>query len=996
MHNTKIIYLIYFFLLVNGGLKLRAQHTHIYTHEDALYREGLELLDKKLYLNAQQKFQAYIRRAEDNEKKVYVRYNVAWIALKLQAPDAEALLEDFVRQYPDHPKAIDAYLEWGNEYYKNQDYDRAIDYFEKIQVNRLSSEQKDELNFKLGLSYFQKKNYNQAERYFNELKEGFGPYAYAASYYAGYIEHEQGRLDQALQDLQRASQDKTYEDLVPILITDIYYQQQRYFELVNYSTPLLNLNPNLKQINQIYLLTGDAHYYQQNYQNALSFYRSYLGLINERAEPEVLYRVGFCQYQNRSYADAVESLKTIADENSAQGQFASYYLGLSYLQLDNKRFAVNSLERAKKLTYEVQIEQETTWMLAKLYYELERYEDAIQELQYFLDNYPQHPARAEALDLLSDAYLYTKAYEQAITYIESLPQRSPSISTAYQQVTFSRGAELFNQGNYQAAIPYFQKSNQNAQMPVLQLMARFWTAEALVLSENSQAAIPFYQNILSVFGQNNEYILKSHYGLGYAYYNVKQYERAIPHFQFYATQGGAQGLPFVQDALVRLADCYYAQRDYNQALNLYGRAIQQNFGDQDYAYFQRGVILNILNQTNEATSSFETLIQQFPNSIYHDRAIYQKAQVELQNGSYAVAVNDFSSLIDRGGNTKLIPEALLGRALAYTNIGNQNAAIEDYKRIVNEYTTHPDASAALLSVQELLNQAGRQNELPPLLAKYREANPNSQTAEKVYFENAKTAYFNQQYGQAVTLLNQYLDNYPNSPFIYDAQYYLADSYYRLGDTKRALLYYQTVVYEGKSTFLARSARRAADLEYDQENYQSAVSFYRILASNTESKREQVLAWTGLMESYFALNRYDSLNYFADQIINKGDVAGARNTALLYKGKVAYQQQQYQTATQIFQQITQSSSDETGAEAQYLLADIYYRQRRYQESLETLFEMNKKFNFEKWRGKAFLLIADNYIALGETFQAKATLQSIIDKSPDPAVVSQAQQKLAGIQ
>ena len=44
------------------------------------------------------------------------------------------------------------------------------------------------------------------------------------------------------------------------------------------------------------------------------------------------------------------------------------------------------------------------------------------------------------------------------------------------------------------------------------------------------------------------------------------------------------------------------------------------------------------------------------------------------------------------------------------------------------------------------------------------------------------------------------------------------------------------------------------------------------------------------------------------------------------------------------------------------------------------------------GKSFILIADNYLALGEDFQAKATLQSVIDNSPIEEIIDEAQLKM----
>jgi FimV-like protein len=41
------------------------------------------------------------------------------------------------------------------------------------------------------------------------------------------------------------------------------------------------------------------------------------------------------------------------------------------------------------------------------------------------------------------------------------------------------------------------------------------------------------------------------------------------------------------------------------------------------------------------------------------------------------------------------------------------------------------------------------------------------------------------------------------------------------------------------------------------------------------------------------------------------------------------------------------------------------------------------------------LADNYIELGETFQAKATLESIVERSNNEAVRKEAKEKLAKI-
>ncbi|GAB4402530.1 MAG: tetratricopeptide repeat protein [Microscillaceae bacterium] len=973
---------------------LMAQSTAVYEESYRRFEDGLQLLEKNLYPAAQICFLDYLEKGEDEEKKIEAEYFVALCALRSQAPDADTRLEAFLSRYPSHPKALDAYFQWAEVYYERQEYDRAIDFFEKVPERRLSLARQADRNFKLGLAYFQRKKFNQALMYFDKLKESSSTYAAPASYYAGYIAYKEQRFDIARKDLENATASEAFALLTPILIADIYNQTGKTRELIAFTEPVLKKNQNLAQLAEVHLLTGDAYFALEDFGKALYHYRQYLGLTNQAPAPATSYRLGFSQYQTSDFKGATESLQNIATSNDKLGQAAAYYLGLAYLRDGNKRFAVTALEQAQGRRFEPLIEQEATWLLGKLNYELERYDEAIVQLKKMVENYPQHPDRGEALDLLSKAYLYSKKLDEALAYLESIPQKSPSVLAAYQQITFARGSEYFNQGNFASAAGLFEKSLQNPTIRDLALETNYWLAESHLLGENPKAAIPYYQQILSLDQPNYPYTAKSHYGLAYAYYNTEEYARAIPHLQYYITFRNPQDdRRFLEDAFIRLADCYYAEKDYPNAQRFYDQVIALKYADQDYAYFQRGVVANLQNQPTVAQASFEALIAQFPNSLYRDRAFYQKALVDLDNASYAPAISSLSQLMNEKPNSPLVPDALLVRGLAYTNIGNQNAAIEDYKKIVNDYTTHPNASDALLSLQELLSAQGREAELNPLVAKFREANPNSQTAERIYFENAKTAYFNQQYEPAVRLFQQYLSNYPNSVYKGEGLYFLGESYFRLNDFNNALTYHRQVTQDAGNVYLARAARRVAGIYFQSQDYRPAASYYRLLASVTQSKREQSEAWLGLIESYYELQRDDSLNYFANQVLAQGESVAIKNRATLYLGKLAYRKQNYASALATFQKLANASNDQNGAEAQYLWADILFKQAKHRESLEVLFELDKKFSaFEKWRSRAFLLIADNYIALGENFQARATLQSVIDKSPDAEAVQEARQKL----
>ena len=85
--------------------------------------------------------------------------------------------------------------------------------------------------------------------------------------------------------------------------------------------------------------------------------------------------------------------------------------------------------------------------------------------------------------------------------------------------------------------------------------------------------------------------MKANYGVGYSYYNTRDYPNARIYFKRYvdALQSAQDRLNY-DDAILRLADCYYVDKEYATAISYYQRAIDNNNPNIDYAYFQKGVV----------------------------------------------------------------------------------------------------------------------------------------------------------------------------------------------------------------------------------------------------------------------------------------------------------------------------------------------------------------------------------------------------------------------
>ncbi len=970
-----------------------AQNLVSQNREDRLYHTGLELLQHGEYGAARQNFSELISLGTASALRLAdAQYFEAFCALNLYHADGTKKIEDFVSSNPSHPRSATAYYDLASFFYTEKNYTRAATYFKKVSFPSLSGDQQNTGRFHWGYSLFNLRKLDEALSQFNFSKSLGGQFGPASSYYAGFIELEKGDYENAVTDLQRAAGSSAYASIVPHLIAAAYYRQGKYDDLLNYTTSLRG-KEDLANPEEIALYNAEAYFKKTNYTKAVEGYQAYLESNPSKSEKGVLLRAGFSFYNLGQDDHAIRHLKNAASDKDSVGFYASYYLGAAYLRQNQKPLALIAFQNAGKFEGDLQIAQESHFQQAKILYDLGRPDESIGALEKFLSLYPASNHITEVKEILSQAYVNANNYNKAIAYIESMPSRSPAVNRAYQKATLLKGIELFNMDLYAEAVIAFEKSLQYPQDKAYVAEASFWNGEAYSIGRKYAQAAENYLRITGLSNyQNEEMIVRARYGLGYAYFNQQQYELALYNFKEFVNKGAKN--PNYPDGLIRLADCYYVTKSYSDALGYYQKLLQFNSPDKDYAQLQAGVILGIQRNYGQAAVALDAVIRNYPQSRFIDEAMFQRAQLDFEKGKYAAAVSGFSRLIQANKPSRFLPYAYLRRATSNFNLKEFDKTIADYIFILNEFPDHSVANDVLLPLQESLNLAGRSAEFDDHLAKFKSANPEAKGLESVEFETAKNIYFNQEYQRAITRLSDYAKAYPQSARLSEARYYEAEAYYRLKDYPRALEIHRGLTSDFTFSLASRVIARIAELEYKLGHYEKAVTVFRQLAQLATNKKDQFNAWSGLMESYYMLANYDSADAYATIILEKGNVnAGAQNKASLFLGKSAMTRGDYDLAKDEFLNTLNTARDEHGAEAKYLLGEIFFLERNYRQCYETLIGLNTDFAaYTEWVGKSYLLLSDNFVAMGDLFQAKGTLQSLIENFPLEHIKLQASEKL----
>ena len=984
---------IVFFLFVAASYHAIAQDLLSQSQSDRLYKSAKELLAHNEFGAARDAFSQFLVVAPANDaRRVDAEYYEAYTGLSLYHGDGEKKINDFIVQYPLEPKSSLAYYDLGSFFYTEKNYTKASTYFQKADFPALSSEVQNTGRFRWGYSLFNLKKLKESLDQFNFIKAQGGQYGIAASYYAGVIEYGNGEYTAALTDLKRAAQNESYASIVPYIIANLYYKQKSYDELLAYARTV-ETKQNISDSKEIALLTAEAYFKKGDYSHALTGFTSYLD-GKESADKGVLYRAGYSAYTVLQDDAAISYFRRSASDKDSVGFYSSYYLGSLYLKKQQKPQALNAFDNARNFKVDPRIVEESTYQFAKISYELGKPDQAIAEFENFVVQFPQSVHITEVKELLSQTYVNANNYNKAIEYIEAMPKRGANIDLAYQKATLLKGEELFNKEDYENAVKLFEKSLQFPIDQNLTAEASFWAGEAYSIGRKYTEAAVHYQRIIALLDfKNQEVISKARYGLGYAFFNQQIYDRALFNFKDYVNKA-LKTDPNLPDGTLRLADSYYVSKSYADALTNYRKAIQLNSPDKDYAYVQSGVVLGIQRKYQEAMTEFDVVIKNYPQSRFIDEAIFQRAQLDFEQGNYGSAVSGFTKLLDTQKSSRFLPYAYTRRASSYYNLKDYNKTAADYISVIEKFPSHPVTNDILIPLQEALTLAGRPAEFDKYLTTFKTANPGAKGIESVEYESAKTLYFNQDYQRAIQNLNNYIAGYPESPRLSEAKYYQAESYYRLREFSKALDIYNGLAKDNTFAMASKVVARVAELEFKAGNFERAIPDFRVLSKMAITKKDQFNAWSGLMESHFLLAAYDSSNYYAKLILEKGNVnAGAQNKASLFLGKAAKAKGDYETAKDEFLTTLNTAQDEYGAEAKYLLAEILYLSKDYKQSNETLISLNRDFSsYTDWVGKSYLLLADNYLALGDSFQTKRTLQSLIENFPQEQVKTVARERL----
>jgi tetratricopeptide (TPR) repeat protein len=227
---------------------------------------------------------------------------------------------------------------------------------------------------------------------------------------------------------------------------------------------------------------------------------------------------------------------------------------------------------------------------------------------------------------------------------------------------------------------------------------------------------------------------------------------------------------------------------------------------------------------------------------------------------------------------------------------------------------------------------------------------------------------------------------------------MGDSYFQLGDKDQALAQFRLLEKEPASPQRIRAIQRIGAIELESGNFAQAIPYLRTSVENARNKVEEAESIQGLMIAFFQTKNYQEAITQADRLLRlDGIIPESTPNAILTKAKSQIESNRKVESEATLLALVDEYKTVQGAEGLYLLAFGYQEKGDVARSNDAIFDFSGPFvDFDYWYGRMFLLLSDNYLKTGEDFQAKATLESIIERSTNPEIKAMAQSKLQTIQ
>ncbi len=923
----------------------------------------------------------------------------------LEAMSAAALGRDtvalgrFLAAYPTSTYVDEARYGLAREFFELELWQRAVDNFALVNTARLTDEELEEWCFEYGFAAHRLGDNTTARDMLSRVDGGHSRSNHA-KYLLGYIAYTEGYLLDARLHFGSVADSREYRHFVPYYLFNIEHRLGNNRYVVEMAEEVLDGLKGVRRA-EVMRIAAQSCFALEKWEDAAGYVKR---MAEEGAtlSREENYLAGYALYRCGKWADAASYLRVACGADDALTQNAAYHLADCYLRLDEKTKAMQSFSMVYGGVGDERMREDALYNYCKLLTEQGggNFNQEIQTLSRYLKEYPQSTHKTEIEGYLIMACYDAGDLKEAYATLREFENSGGQIRAAMQKVAYYYAVECYAMGRLDEAEEYCNLSlDLKDYDEEIEALTVYRLGEIDYVQEKyASAAVMFDQYIKMNKHKHVEYLF-AHYNLGYARFNGARFDEAYDHFADFVEMRPV-GDNFHADALARMGDIETVSKNYKQAARLYRQCAAMDTEEQFYANYRVAVVEGLGGNVEARVKALEDIVE-LGRGPYVIRSAYELGGTLLSAGNYAAAADRLEHFVAKYPTSTWYVAALSDLGLAYRNLGKDDKALANYKKVV---ASSKGSVAAHNALDEIRNIYVDQNKVDDYfdyaasvgmtddIGTMQRDSLGFVAAQKIYIAGDKSA--------ASAAFDAYLAENPDGLYSAAALYYAADCRVAEGrvDDAMELLGKLTAMYYNPYT--QRGYEKMAAVAVQGSNHSVAAEAYKQLSTiaSTPAKRREALK--GYMDAVVAEGVADSVVVAADFVVASEDATPQLvRQAEFAKAKALMSVGKRNPAVAIFSRLSREVTSPEGAESAYIIIETAFQYGSFEKAEELVYEFAEKGTpHAYWLAKSFLLLGDVYVSRGDLFQARATYQSIVDgysTSADDGIVEIAKQRIIGL-
>ncbi|MBR4801266.1 MAG: tetratricopeptide repeat protein [Bacteroidales bacterium] len=901
-------------------------------------KEGKQLYINKIYPNAQTLFQKaanQIREESGTGSRAYEEaegYRLL-CAIKLSQKGAESQAGSYIRMFPSSPLVPKVRFAAASSYFAKEDYGRALSLMEELQPSDIDKDERDRYLLEKGVCLMKDFRTVEAENHFMEIPESSKLYG-QAQYYLGYSEYQEGNFADALNYFLKSDHPK-----VPLMVADCHFMLKDYLYVCENASEI-NKYEGAEKAHFARIISESAYAYGLK-SDAEHYFKIY-------AEQKELSKAdnffsGMLSYEQGNWREAAGKFQKCIEfgDDDSLTQNALYRLARCMIEEKDKVSAADAFKKAAQMNFNPEVKEDAFFNYAKLSFDLWGTADRLYE---YLENYPSSQAKQdETFGYIATKCLEDNRFQDAITALEKISSPTVPDKKNLQKAYFFRGIEFMNDGRYSAAAEFLDKAaDQDSDIRISNL-SDFWLAESYFRTEKYREALDVLERLQAakLFKGTGEYPV-SYFNSGYARFRLKDLGNAYRDFSKYLELAGADGR-YSLEAKMRMADCKFMQRDFAQASKLYSSLSQKTADSNLYAPLQEAICQGLMGNTKKKLEILgKYASDHYSGAAQYTELLFELGKTRLQSSDSKGAETVFRSLVDNPSDSTYYGRALMELGMLYANQGSSSKAKECYRKAAESDLSPEEIQAAMNAYQNICNEEGNPDEFFNWVSSRGKNDSSGDNNAKLLFNAAEQIFLAEKYDAAAEAFKSFIAEYPD--------YNPSKSWY----------------------YLAESLSQTADYSGAAKAYSHLLS----LASDNGDGRLMTLCTGNEVKMLYLAKEYNKIIERSSELMESHySPESTKQFIAYYIAKSYLAMGEADKAIEPLKFVAESTEDEVGGEAAYLLVKDAYDRGRFEKVENMVFELSEQEIDRTWLAKCYLILGDSYFDQEDYEQAAAVFKSI---------------------